>query len=346
MDARGKTIASVQNAESLNRSFSRVSQSGSQLSAGESLTLTSGKDIEIEASEVSSEDRLDITAGGDLKVLSASDTMQSTHTNYEVSMFGGVKRTTVKESSVTHRASTLRSGGHAVIQTGGDVTVLGSSLDVDGHAVIQSECDVKVLAGDAGHDLQTTSKRRGFFSESKGSSLQSSLEKVGSTVTVDGGLVVTSQGKAMLQAANLDVGGLELRAEKGVSVLSAETQTVSVSESTTKGWFNKRHKKDESVTTDHDASVVASRSDVTMATNGGLTIAGSEIRSAEIRIYPAQSGCDCRWQRLKKETVSESSGFSGISLSVRDQSELNIENKRQRRIGAQRLRADPRRCGR
>ena len=65
-----------------------------------------------------------------------------------------------------------------------------------------------------------------------------------------------------------------------MSVLSAETQTVSVSESTTKGWFNKRHKKDESVTTDHDASVVASRSDVTMATNGGLTIAGSEIRSA------------------------------------------------------------------
>ena len=65
LDARGNiSIASVQNAESLNRSFSRVSQSGSQLSAGESLTLTSGKDIEIEASEVSSEDRLDITAGG------------------------------------------------------------------------------------------------------------------------------------------------------------------------------------------------------------------------------------------------------------------------------------------
>jgi filamentous hemagglutinin len=314
----------------------KITQEKSSLEAGENLVLKSGKDTTVVASDVSSGKTTAVKAGGDFNLLSAQDQQHNSRYEYDSGeWFNGSKKKWVDESKKTNVASNLNAGENLLIETGGDTSVLGSNIDVEGHAVVQSQGNVNFLAGNNTSSYSDKSKENGFagLSSKKGRSVAVKNEKVGSNINVGGGFIVESDGEMLVQATNIEAGAVDVNAKKGISALSAENSDYTYSESSSSvlgGFLYKDHKENEKLKITHTESVVDSKEDVSLQTEGSITIGGSQINSGgntnlkAAKDVTITSVAETEYERHLKEQ----SGFSGISVSTtRSSASLNFESK-------------------
>lgn len=335
------TVTSVEKVRDFNNQEfynkdTKITQEKSSLEAGENLVLKSGKDTTVVASDVSSGKTTAVKAGGDFNLLSAQDQQHNSRYEYDSGgHFEGSKKKWVDESKKTNVASNLNAGENLLIETGGDTSVLGSNIDAEGHAVVQSQGDVNFLAGNNTSSYSDKSKENGFagLSSKKGRSVAVKNEKVGSNVNIGGGLIVESDGEMLVQGTNIEAGAVDVNAKKGISALSAENSDYTYSESSSSvlgGFLYKDHNEDEKLKITHTESVVDSKEDVSLQTEGSITIGGSQINSGgntnlkAAKDVTIASVAETEYERHLKEQ----SGFSGISVSTtRSSASLNFESK-------------------
>jgi filamentous hemagglutinin len=151
------------------RQEDHVSQIGTSLDAGGKLTLKSGKDMTLVASDISAGKEAYLHADGDLQLLAAQD---RDYTLYDMKKSGswGSKKTQHDEvTQITHIGTQIKSGGDLTLSSGGDqryqVAKLESGKDItldSGGAIIFE--GVKDL-----HDeSHTKSDGDAFWTSSKG----------------------------------------------------------------------------------------------------------------------------------------------------------------------------------
>lgn len=142
---------------------------GSQLGIGENLVIRSGGDTTFAGSDVDVQGNLALESGGSVYVLARqdTDTTNTVERRQGRGVGGGVwgrETTTTHEFTGTNVGSTLRIGGDALIDSGGDITLLGSEVVIGGNAALLAEQDINILDGLDEHYSHTKKETETFLS--------------------------------------------------------------------------------------------------------------------------------------------------------------------------------------
>jgi filamentous hemagglutinin family protein len=327
-------VSSVENSQSFkdivgHGQDARQVQQGARLMVGENIGMVSKSDISIVASEVVSDGGISVKTGGNFNLISAKNTNEYSHSSSTKGFFSLTKKTSyTQEKSMVDHGGFLQTGGSLRVMAKGDVTLRGSELDAHGDASAQAGGNVEFLGSNRTHAVRNQTDTTEVLHAKRKKNQTITVDTVGDVVTVGGDLEIVSAGKLTLYGTNLAAGKLNATADDGVVILAAKKQSISNSESTSKGLFHKKNTTDQTESLDHDASVVASDSDISMVTNGHLTVAGSHISSmGSTKLRSSKDISIVSVADLEKNKSStESSGFSGVSLTrSRSSIGLNFE---------------------
>ncbi|WP_408914422.1 hemagglutinin repeat-containing protein [Brucella pseudogrignonensis] len=154
----GKTRAWTKNEDS-------TTLTGSSISGGTGVDISSGNDTTIAASKVQAGDKdhkadLNINAGGDLIIASGKDTVDQDSSKSK-SGFLSKKSGTNQNYDETTVASELTASGNVNLNAGDNVAISGSKVTAGDNIAIEGD-SVSIIGAQEKHDSASSSKKSGF----------------------------------------------------------------------------------------------------------------------------------------------------------------------------------------
>jgi filamentous hemagglutinin len=151
------------------RQEDHVSQIGTSLEAGGKLTLKSGKDMTLIASDISAGKEAYLHADGDLQLLAAQDRDYSLYDMKKKGGFGAEKTQRDEVTQITHIGTQIKSGGDLTLSSGGDQRYQVANLD-SGKDIILDSGGAIIFEGvkDFHDESHTKSDGDAFWTSSKG----------------------------------------------------------------------------------------------------------------------------------------------------------------------------------
>ena len=178
IDQRNGTVFNITKDSDQTKSSTEKTQS-STLKSDADLTIISAKDIAVSGSQLSAGDQLSLKAGDDIQISSSTSEDSSKGTTTELKAFGYAKESgdqqyragvriehtsTTSESEKTSNAASGLSGGHISIAAGGDTAIKGSALDSKGNTEISGKKVAITAAADtASSNADKTVTGGGFY---------------------------------------------------------------------------------------------------------------------------------------------------------------------------------------
>jgi filamentous hemagglutinin len=241
------SAADEEHSRSANKRMSRqddqVRQVSATVTAGSTVMLNSGKDLDLIASRVSAGDEAYLTAGANLTLQSAEDSDYSFYTKTKKSSSG--KKSRLDETaSTTNIASSVTAGGDVSLVANNDVLIEGSE-------VASEKGGVKLVAGNDVQIVAVTDSQsvRHESSSSKKSlgGLKSSKVKDRASETQTTGVGSMISGNTVDVVANRDVmiSGSALVSTEDLAVQAGRDLTIKAAENTfTRNEYHKEKNRD------------------------------------------------------------------------------------------------------
>ncbi|MBP5076373.1 hemagglutinin repeat-containing protein [Pseudomonas chlororaphis] len=221
----------------------KVSQVSTAVTAGGSVALSAGKDLELIASRVSAGDEAYLVAGGNLALESAEDSNYSFYSKTKKSSSG--KKSRLDEvASATNIASSVTSGNNSVLIAGNDLLVKGSEVAADkGAARLTAGNDVQILAvSDSNSARHESSKSKSSWGGLKASKVQ---DKLAETQTKAVGSIISGNTVDVVAKHDATVTGSALVSTKDLSVQAGNDLTIDAAENTfTRSELHKQKNRD------------------------------------------------------------------------------------------------------
>ncbi|MFG6078829.1 hemagglutinin repeat-containing protein [Erwinia sp. OPT-41] len=184
----------------------QTSQTGA-ISATESLSLQSGRDINVQGATLSAGNDLLLNAHNDINVAANQLTASS-----GLADFKNGKRTVVNGSSVSTQGSDITAGGSLAMQSGHDLNIKASTVNAAGNAALAAGNDINLQSA------ATSQNNSQGKSESHSSGLARTTVTSGSDLTLAAGRDLNSQAAGLV--ADRDVA---LAAGRDVNLTAAQT---------------------------------------------------------------------------------------------------------------------------
>ncbi|WP_232539756.1 hemagglutinin repeat-containing protein [Pseudomonas chlororaphis] len=208
--------------------FDKVSQVSTAVTAGGSVALSAGKDLELIASRVSAGDEAYLVAGGNLALESAEDSNYSFYSKTKKSSSG--KKSRLDEvASTTNIGSMVTSGGNSTLVAGEDLQLKGSGVTSErGAARLVAGNDVEIVAvTDSSSARHESSKSKSSWGGLKSSKVQDRVSEtrtdaVGSMVSGDTVSVVAGRDTAVTGSSLVSTGDLSVQTGRDLTIDAAE----------------------------------------------------------------------------------------------------------------------------
>ncbi|MFC3609409.1 hemagglutinin repeat-containing protein, partial [Stutzerimonas tarimensis] len=110
------------------RQEDHVQQQASEISAGGSLGIVAGQDLNLISSRISANDEAYLVAGGELNLLAAQDYDYSLYQKKKKGSFGRKSFKRDETTSLEHVGSEISTGGDLLLVSGGDQTYQAAKL--------------------------------------------------------------------------------------------------------------------------------------------------------------------------------------------------------------------------
>lgn len=180
---------------------------GSSVSGGNGVSIVSGRDTVVSASDVTAGDEtnkadINVSAGGDLLIASGKNTAEFEE-NSSSKGFLSKKSSTQYNYDETTVSSELSASGNIKLDAGGNAVIAGSNVTA-GDAISVAGDSVAIIGAEEQHALESSSKKSGLFAGSGGGFLslwgkeqreksQSSSLNVGSALTAGTDVTLTAR---------------------------------------------------------------------------------------------------------------------------------------------------------
>ncbi|MHC8325518.1 two-partner secretion domain-containing protein [Pseudomonas sp. LB1P83] len=186
------------------RQEDHVSQVGTTLEAGGKLTLKSGKDMTLIASDISAGKEAYLHADGDLQLLAAQNSDYSLYDMKKSGGWGSEKTQRDEVTQITHIGMQIKSGGDLTLSSGGDQRYQVAKLNSDRDIILDSGGNITFEGVKDLHDESHT-KSDGDLAwfEAKGSgSTDETLRQ--SQLVAQGRLVIKAAGQISIDIKQVD----------------------------------------------------------------------------------------------------------------------------------------------
>ncbi|AZD00799.1 hemagglutinin repeat-containing protein [Pseudomonas chlororaphis] len=221
----------------------KVSQVATAVTAGGSVALSAGKDLELIASRVSAGDEAYLVAGGNLALESAEDSNYSFYSKTKKSSSG--KKSRLDEvASTTNIASSVTSGTDSVLVAGNDLLIKGSDVTAEkGAAKLMAGNDVQILAvSDSNSARHESSKSKSSWGGLKSSKVK---DQVAETQTTAVGSVISGNTVEVAAKRDATVTGSALVSTQDLAVQAGRDLTIDAAENTfTRSELHKQKNRD------------------------------------------------------------------------------------------------------
>lgn len=186
------------------RQEDHVSQIGTTLEAGGKLTLKSGKDMTLIASDISAGKEAYLHADGDLQLLAAQDSDYSLYDMKKKGGFGSLKTQRDEVTQITHIGTQIKSGGDLTLSSGGDQRYQVAKLNSDQDIILDSGGNITFEGVKDLHDESHT-KSDGDLAwfEAKGSGTTDETLRQ-SQLVAQGRLVIKAAGQISIDIKQVD----------------------------------------------------------------------------------------------------------------------------------------------
>ncbi|WDG79714.1 hemagglutinin repeat-containing protein [Pseudomonas chlororaphis] len=221
----------------------KVSQVSTAVTAGGSVALSAGKDLELIASRVSAGDEAYLVAGGNLALESAEDSNYSFYSKTKKSSSG--KKSRLDEvASTTNIGSSVTSGTDSVLVAGNDLLIKGSDVTAEkGAAKLMAGNDVQILAvSDSNSARHESSKSKSSWGGLKSSKVK---DQVAETQTTAVGSVISGNTVEVAAKRDATVTGSALVSTQDLAVQAGRDLTIDAAENTfTRSELHKQKNRD------------------------------------------------------------------------------------------------------
>lgn len=273
--------------------FDSTKQVGSSVSAANNMSIESGKDVLIGASDLKAGGNVGIQAQGDISVIAMANQANS---RTDGSIVQG------ESHSTTSVGSSITAGGNVTAIAGQDgkehnLNIVGSEIDAGGKVGLKTTGNVNILASQDTHQSQYhTEEDGGTFGGGKHSSDKSSYGNSlnGSSIHGDQGVNIQSGGDTTVFASDITAGQIDVRndnASKGadiniqaggnITVAAGQDVESSSSHSKSSGFLKKTAKEKDTYDETTVASHIGATGNVNMDAGGAATIAGSNVSAGQ-----------------------------------------------------------------
>ncbi|MGV2051335.1 hemagglutinin repeat-containing protein [Agrobacterium sp. 22-209-1] len=180
---------------------------GSSVSSGKGVSIISGRDTVVSASDVTAGDEtnkadINVSAGGDLLIASGKNTAEFEQSSSSKGFLSKKSSTQYNYDEATV-GSELSASGNIKLDAGGNTVIAGSNITA-GDAISVAGDSVAIIGAEEQHALESSSKKSGLFAGSGGGFLslwgkeqkeksQSSTLNVGSALTAGTDVTLTAR---------------------------------------------------------------------------------------------------------------------------------------------------------
>jgi filamentous hemagglutinin len=241
------SAADEEHSRSANKKMSRqddqVRQVSATVTAGSTVMLNSGKDLDLIASRVSAGDEAYLTAGANLTLQSAEDSDYSFYTKTKKSSSG--KKSRLDETaSTTNIASSVTAGGDVSLVANNDVLIKGSEVASEkGGVKLVAGNDVQILAvtdsQSVRHESSSSKKSLGGLKSSK------VKDRVSETQTTAVGSMISGNTVDVVANRDVMISGSALVSTEDLAVQAGRDLTIKAAENTfTRNEYHKEKNRD------------------------------------------------------------------------------------------------------
>jgi len=173
-----------------------ITQQSASIEAGRDLTLKSGRDIAVVASDITAKRDVSMTAAEDLLLSSDADENHS---------YSRVRKTTRQKDNVAQVAATVEAGGDVSLKAGGDMALVSSRITAQDEAYLVAAGKVELLAAqNSDYSLYDMKKKGGWGSKKTQRDEVTHVTNIGTQISTGGDLTVLSGGDQRYQVAKLE----------------------------------------------------------------------------------------------------------------------------------------------
>jgi filamentous hemagglutinin len=282
------------------KKYHNVRDLGTTVTSGGDVTLSSGTDTNVKASQITSKGgSVRLKADGDVNVEAGEQYQElSWSSSSSSSGWGGLKKKTTKtdhrEQHLTHTASSF-SAKESVEIAGDNVTLKGVEVTAQkGDIAFDVENDLRITSVVDQHITERKSETKKSFAGFKYGSASSSYKEQEfsnqkSIAEALGDIGSRAGGTTTVQASDLKAGGtIRIQSGKGIEILSAFDRKEVEAQSTSNSFGSLVSLETQDRL--QQATVVSSlinANDVTFETDGGVVIEGSQVQ-ADVVNFTAQ----------------------------------------------------------
>ncbi|MFE8049743.1 hemagglutinin repeat-containing protein [Brenneria goodwinii] len=287
-----------------------ITQQGTELTAGEGLSLQAGRDINLQAAQGIAGGALTAQAGNDINLLSATETQHTffEETKVKKNTFSKTVTHTLRETLQTDEKGSLLSGDSVSMAANHDINLQGSSVVGDNQVTLLANNDVNTAAsvenylhyedykkkksgligsGGIGFTIGSTSTSQKLKDQATTQSQSvSTIGSTGQSVAINAGNDVNISGTDMVAGQDITVTGNNVTIDPGYDLRTQQQQ------------FEQKS------------------SGITVALSG---VVGSALNSAVQSVQAAKSESDGRLALLQ----GMKAGLSGFQAYQASQSDLN-----------------------
>ncbi|WP_102878804.1 hemagglutinin repeat-containing protein [Pseudomonas protegens] len=228
------TLASAANEQhwfSQTKSFKgqedHVQQVSTTVTAGGSVALSAGKDLELIASRVSAGDEAYLYAGNDLNLETAENTDYSYYSKAKKGAWGKKSSKMSESENDVAVSSSIEAGKKVVISAAQDINAEGAKLSSAGELLATAGRDINLEAAENYASQANASSKKGLFS-SKSSSISTSQTTLTTTELVAQSINLRADNDISLKATALRAdGAVKLNAGNDVEIGTAEVHQTS-----------------------------------------------------------------------------------------------------------------------
>lgn len=299
----------------------RTTQQGSELSSGGDTSIRASQDVLISGSAVNSGGDTSIGAGGNVNITAAQNQTDTT--------FGKNKLT-----STTHAGSDINADGSVTVTAGsanGNINVIGSNIAAGDKASLEAGGDVTIAAATDSLtvDLQGTSKSGSFLSKKTQNVTghRDSQTAVGSSVSGEGGVDISSGGDTVISASKVQAGTDDRKADLNIDaggdlIVSSGKDTVEGHDrQSSKGFLSKGSGKYDAYDETTVASELGASGNVKLNAGDNVAISGSKVTAGDniaiegdsVSVIGAQEAHDMETSQ-KKSGLGAGSGGGFYSI--------------------------------
>lgn len=240
--------------------------------AGNSLSLTAGKDIQNIGGSLKAGGNATLKAGNDLVIASAAEENGSMRQD---------KRHFWSTTSTTQHGSDVQVGGDLDATATHDMQVQASRVRAEGSVDLAAGNDVRVTSAANEHSQEYRYRRssKRITTEDRQVQQQASLIEAGKNLNLVAGNDVT------VTASQLDSGAeAYLYAGNNLELQAAENSQYSFREQQKKSRSSKKSSLDETTTVTNIGAIVSAENDVALVAKNDLKVLGSTVESSKAKV--------------------------------------------------------------